>query len=131
STNRRRTNDHPPARQDVGSWSTTIHAAVRRPLGEINGATIEAYRGKGAEDLGRQTQLAGFRRRTTGEDQEGARGRRPRLATGYDVSATGLTDPVRHPPVMEGRLDAEEQAAPGADADHQLATKLPNETSPP
>src|SRR5262249_18414272 len=94
----------------IGPWSTAIWAAVRGPVSEIDAATVETNDGAGRNDLRRQPERLGTRRRATGEDQHGTRRRRHDLAIGFDVSPTGLTEPVRHTPITDGRLEAEEQA---------------------
>src|SRR5262249_31176548 len=120
---RRGTDEHPPAWQHIGPWSTAIWAAVRGPLCEIDAATVETNSRAGRKHLRRQPELLGTRQRATREDQQGTRRRRHNLAIGFDVSATTLTDPVRHAPIMDGRLEAEEQVAPRADPDHQFALR--------
>jgi len=114
-TDRRGTDEHPPAWRHIGPWSTAIWAAVRGPLGDIDAATVETNGGTGRNDLRRQPERLGTRVRAPGEDQQGTRRRRHDLAIGFDVSATGLTDPVRHTPIMDRRLEAEEQVTPRAD----------------
>src|SRR5262249_50629026 len=102
-----------------------IWAAVRGPPSQIDAATVETNGGTGRNDLRREPELLGTRRRATGEDQQRTRRRRHDLAIGFDVSATALTDPVRHTPIMDGRLEAEEQVTPRADPDHQFARLIP------
>src|SRR5262249_28308624 len=130
-TDRRGTDEHPPAWRHIGPWSTAIWAAVRGRLSEIDAATVETNGGAGRNRLRRQPERLRTRRRATGQDQQGTRRRRHDLAIGFNVSATGLTDPVRHTPITDGRLEAEEQVAPRADPDHPFARLIRDKTIPP